>query len=70
MLSKSVRETTAGFTDVEGTTFTAGNAINDVGGGACKTMLNNKIGFRSGNTRSRVKERTRVTPATRTRIFV
>ena len=37
------------FTDVNFATFNARNAVNDVGGGACKIVPNNEIGFRSGN---------------------
>ena len=52
---------TARFTDVTFTTFTARKAVNDVGGGACKIVLNNEIGFRFGNGCGRVEEQTRVT---------
>ena len=45
----------------------ARNAVNDVEGGACKIMLNNGIGFRSGNRYGRVEEGTRVTTKTRAR---
>ena len=45
-------------------TFNARNAVNDVGGGACRIVPNNEIGFRSGNRCARVKERTRVTTTT------
>ena len=34
------------FTYVKFVTFTARNAVNDVGGGACKIVPNNEIGFR------------------------
>ena len=47
--------------------FTARNAVNDVGGDACKIVPNNEIGFRSGNRCGRVEERTRVTTSTRAR---
>ena len=33
----------ARFTDVKFTTFTAKNAVNDVGGGACKIVPNNYV---------------------------
>ena len=39
----------ARFTDVKFATFNARNAVNDVGGGACKIVTNNEIGFRCGN---------------------
>ena len=55
------------FTDVKFATFTARNAVNDVGGGACKIVPNDEIGFRSGNRCGRVEERTRVTTSTRAR---
>ena len=35
------------FADVKFTTFTARNAVNNVGGGACKIVQYNEIGFRS-----------------------
>ena len=38
-----------------------------VGGGACKIVPNNEIGFRSGNRYVRVEEQTRVTTSTRAR---
>ena len=37
-------------------TFTARNAVNDVGGGGCKIAPNNEIGLRSGNGCGRVEE--------------
>ena len=46
-------------------TFIARNVVNDVGGGICKIVPNNEIGFRSGNRCGRVEERTRVTTSTR-----
>ena len=55
----------ARFTDVKFATFNARNAENDVGGGACKIVPNNEIGFRPGNRCGRVEERTRVTTSTR-----
>ena len=57
----------AGFTDVKFATFNARNAVNDLGGGACKIVPNNEIAFRSGNRCARVEERTRVTTSTRAR---
>ena len=57
----------ARFTDVKFATFTARNAVNDVGGVACKIVPNNEIAFRSGNRCARVEERTRVTTSTRAR---
>ena len=36
MFNKSVRSASARFTDVKFATFNARNAVNDVGGGACK----------------------------------
>ena len=62
---KSVRLTSARFTDVKFTIFNARNAVKDVGGGACKIVPNSEIGFRSGNGCGRVEERTRVTTSTR-----
>ena len=56
---KSVRETSVRFTDVKFATFNARNAVNEVGGGACKIVPNHEIGFRSGNRCGRVEERTR-----------
>ena len=45
---------------------TVRNAVkHDVGGGACKIVPNNKIGFRYRNRFGRVEERTRVTTSTR-----
>ena len=38
VFSKSVRQTSARFTDVKFATFSARNAVNDVGGGACKIV--------------------------------
>ena len=67
VFSKPVRWTSARFTDVKFATFTARNAVNDVGGGACKIVPNNEIGFRSGNRCGIVEERTRVTTSTRAR---
>ena len=67
VFSKSVRYKSARFTDVKFTTFNAINAVNDVGGGACKIVPNNEIGFRSGNRCGRVEERTRITTSTRAR---
>ena len=67
VFSKSVRSTSARFTDVKFATFNARNAVNDVEGGACKFVPNNEIGFRSGNRCGRVEERTRVTKSTRAR---
>ena len=67
VFSKSVRQTLARFADVKFTTFNARNAVNDVGGAACKIVLNEEIGFRSGNGCGRVEERTRVTTNTRAR---
>ena len=55
------------FTDVKFGTFTGSNAVNDVGGSACKVVPNNKIGFRFGSGSGRVEERTRVTTSTRAR---
>lgn len=43
MSSEPAGKTTASFTNVEVATFVAGNAINDVRGGANGTMLNNEI---------------------------
>ena len=66
VFSKSVRES-ARSTDVKFATFTARNAVNDVGGGACEIVPNNEIGFRSENRCGRVEERTCVTTSTRAR---
>ena len=49
------------------TTFTAGNAVNHVGGSACKIVPNNEIGFRYRNRCGKVEERTRVTMSTEAR---
>ena len=70
--SEKVRRTllsalAARFTDVKFATFNARNAVNDVGGGACKIVPINEIGFMSGNRCGRVEERTRVTTSTRAR---
>ena len=65
--SANLSETSAHFTDIKFATFTARNAVNDVGGGACKIVPKNEIGFRSGNGCGRVEERTRVTTSTRAR---
>ena len=43
MFSKSVRQTSACFTDAKFKTFTAGNAVNDVGESACKTVPKKKL---------------------------
>ena len=48
-------------------TFNARNAVNDVGGGACKIVPNNEIGFRSLNRCAGVEERTHVITSTRAR---
>ena len=45
VFSKSVGKMSAGFTNVKFTTFTARNAVNDVGAGAFKIVSNDKIGF-------------------------
>ena len=55
------------FTDVKFATFNARNAVNYVGGGACKIVPNNEIGVRSGNRCGRVEECTHVTTSTRAR---
>ena len=43
VFSKSVRQTSARFTDVKFATFTARNAVNDVGGSACKIVPKTKL---------------------------
>ena len=45
MFSKYIRYTSARFTDLKFATFTARNAVNDVGGGACKIVPNDEISF-------------------------
>ena len=55
----------ARFTDVKFAIFTARNAVNDVGGGACKIVPNNEIEFRSRNGCVRVEEWAHVTTSTK-----
>ena len=54
VFSKSVRYTSTRFIDVKFATITARNAANKVGGGGCKIVPNNEIGFRSGDGCGRV----------------
>ena len=44
LFSKSVRWTSTRFTNVKFATFTGRNAVNDVGGGACKAESNRWVG--------------------------
>ena len=67
MLSKPVGKTTASFTNVKFAGFVAGNATNDVGGGASEVMLNNEIRFRSRNKNGGIQESARVAMCTRAR---
>ena len=55
------RRRSASFNHVKFTKFAAWNAVDDVGGCACKIRPNNEMGFRLGNRCSGVKKRTRVT---------
>ena len=55
------RRRSASFNHVKFTKFAAWNAVDDVGGCACKIRPNNEMGFRLGYRCSGVKKWTRVT---------
>ena len=67
MFGKSVGKASSRFSNVEQTTSTARNAVNEVGEDTCETMSNNKIRFWPRNACRGVEKRTRVAAGPRTR---
>ena len=67
MFSKSLRERSASFVDVEFTPCTTGDVVNYIGRGACEMIPDSEARFGSRNIGCEIDERALVATGTRAR---